>query len=96
METLGSFKIYFLSSPEDPLNVRYIGFTSRSLPKRLSAHMCQLTDDHRGRWIKSLLKKNLKPEIHSTKEHSCEYIAKIYNVSSRTIRKYKSLKNRGI
>lgn len=69
MET-NKYKIYYLSSPKDSNNVRYVGFTSLDLKKRWYSHINHITNDYRGRWVNSLLKQNLKPEIHIIEEFS--------------------------
>lgn len=60
-------KIYYLSNPITN-DVRYVGQTKQSLKKRLSKHIVDsntiLKKTHNHSWIKSLLNKNLKPEIH--------------------------------
>lgn len=58
-------KIYFLRDPETGLN-RYVGKTETSLSDRLSAHITQAKECKYDRydWIKDLLAKDLKPEIH--------------------------------
>lgn len=59
-------KIYSLSCPITN-EIRYIGFTSReSLQKRFSEHITPsalVKSNKKNNWIKSLLKKNLKPII---------------------------------
>lgn len=54
--------IYMLKDPRTG-KVRYIGKTICTLQKRLSEHINCKSQDHRGRWIQSLLKQNLKPLI---------------------------------
>lgn len=59
-----SYKIYCL---KDPLNgdIRYIGQTKTTLAHRLWRHVNikEKHETHRGRWIESLKKQNLKPII---------------------------------
>lgn len=46
-------KIYALKDPHT-LEIRYIGKTIQSLPRRLKGHMCETYDCYRRRWIKTL------------------------------------------
>jgi len=56
--------IYSLSDPTTK-EIRYIGFTSRSLlDKRLSEHLRDNRKTRKNSWIKSLKNKGLKPEIN--------------------------------
>lgn len=63
------YKIYALI---DPLTdeIRYIGYTSKSLEKRLKSHIydCNRTKSHKTNWIRSLLNKGLKPIIKQLNE----------------------------
>ena len=63
------YKIYALI---DPLTdeIRYIGYTSKSLEKRLKSHIydCNRTKSHKTNWINSLLNKGLKPIIKQLNE----------------------------
>lgn len=57
----------FIYSLSDPITkeIRYIGFTSRSiLDKRLSEHLRDNRKTRKNSWIKSLKNKGLKPEIN--------------------------------
>ncbi len=62
-----SEKTYQIYTLEDPITneIRYVGFTSRSLPDRCSKHIneCKKRNDYKSNWIKSILKKGLKPLI---------------------------------
>ncbi len=62
-----SEKTYQIYTLEDPVTneIRYVGFTSRSLPNRCSKHIneCKKRNDYKSNWIKSILKKGLKPLI---------------------------------
>lgn len=73
------YKIYKLVDPriqdeEDSKRVRYIGWTNKKLSDRLSNHITEARHDntqqhtHKNRWINSLLKQNLKPEIQLVDE----------------------------
>ncbi len=64
-----SWSIYTLSDPITK-EIRYIGVTRNSLNKRLSGHIkdAQRYDYHNSRWIRSLLKNNLKPLIEQLDE----------------------------
>jgi len=56
-------KIYGLVCPTSN-QIRYIGITRYSLEKRLSEHLKEnKSKTHKQKWIKSLLKKELKPTI---------------------------------
>lgn len=59
--------IYTLSDPRNN-EIRYIGLTTESLSYRLSKHCNKPRNNHNGFWIKSLLKKNLKPIIEKLDE----------------------------
>jgi len=69
------YKLYSLS---DQTGVRYIGITSQTLLTRLSAHIASCKQafknkksrHHRHCWIKSLLDKNQKPNIHLLAEYN--------------------------
>ena len=68
--------IYALSNPRTERsykNIRYIGKTSDTLKKRLAAHIFTKSSDdrHRTRWIASLLKIGLRPDIWAL-EHCLE------------------------
>lgn len=60
-----SMIIYALIDPRDN-SVRYVGKTHRTAHRRLRRHLaeCYLkADTYKDRWIRSLLKENLEPEI---------------------------------
>lgn len=62
-----SYKIYTLHDP-DTLDVRYVGFTRKSLTKRLATHIAaakfKLSEtSHRLNWIRSLLRDCKSPVI---------------------------------
>lgn len=59
---LKQYQIYSLSEP-DTCKIRYIGFTSQSLNKRLKEHLKDNRKTHRRSWIESLKKRNLVPVI---------------------------------
>jgi hypothetical protein len=61
--------IYGLFDPRSS-ELRYIGFTSKSLPRRLCLHIneSKTSNTHKSNWIKSLIKENLKPEISLLQE----------------------------
>jgi hypothetical protein len=57
--------IYKLIDPENN-NIRYVGWTSKEIIYRLKQHLkeSRLSDkNHRNRWIRSLLSKNIEPII---------------------------------
>ena len=58
------YKIYTLHDP-DTLEVRYVGFTSKTLKRRLAGHILssRWRDDHRANWIQSLVSNGKSPEI---------------------------------
>jgi len=61
--------IYGLVDPTR--GIRYIGYTSRSLRKRLRAHLVESQKKatcHRHHWIRSLISRGLKPEIVELEE----------------------------
>jgi hypothetical protein len=83
--------IYLLIDPRDK-SVRYVGKTSN--PKyRLSGHITECKKEkvvhRRARWIKSLLRENLKPEIKFVKICRLE---EFESVESEYIKMYKSYK----
>jgi hypothetical protein len=56
-------KIYGLVCPKSK-QIRYIGVTRHSLEKRLKEHLREnKLKTHKQKWVKSLISKNLKPEI---------------------------------
>ena len=67
--------IYFLSDPRDPLNIRYVGKTSKDLRHRLSIHLSSTSlsnKTHKNNWIKSLLILDIIPIITLIEEVSDE------------------------
>jgi group I intron endonuclease len=62
MEILRSQKIYTLSSSDNPNNIRYVGYTTQRLKKRLQDHIdeSKLASTHKQRWINSVIKKGNK------------------------------------
>ena len=62
--------IYGLTDPITQ-ELRYIGYTSRSLIERFGAHLSPSklkNKTHKNHWIKSLLRNNIKPEIFVIQE----------------------------
>lgn len=57
-----NYKIYSLRSPESD-NVRYIGYTKKSLEKRLKGHLGDSYNSYKVNWIKGLKANNLIPII---------------------------------
>lgn len=60
------YTIYALTDQND--NIRYIGYTSKSIKKRLSEHIYaslkgREQNCHRCKWIKSLLKSGTRPSV---------------------------------
>ena len=62
-----TFSVYVLFDPIVGI-IRYVGCTKQTLAKRLANHIYQKTNDHRGRWINSLLLGNRKPTIELLEE----------------------------
>jgi group I intron endonuclease len=58
------YKIYTLHDP-DTLDVRYVGFTSKSLEERLRGHIydSKFEQHHKARWVRSILAANKRPVI---------------------------------
>jgi|SRR5579872_1199029 len=57
-------KIYTLTDPRTPEDIRYVGKTVQPLSKRLAKHLTDFKfKSHRANWIKSLLIAGIKPEI---------------------------------
>lgn len=75
-----SYKLYILTDPRTPMNIRYVGITSQELSHRLSAHINDANNNiinHRCNWLRSLLKENIQPKIElvdvlPTWEAACE------------------------
>lgn len=74
-------KIYELRDPRDESkSPRYVGMTSKSLEKRLFAHLQSYyleAKTYKNNWIKTLLLENIKPTIHLIEEvedwkYACE------------------------
>ena len=66
-------KIYKLIDPLNN-NIRYIGWTSKKLSKRLSDHISEARRgfrNHKSNWIRSLMNLNVYPKIETIEE--CEY-----------------------
>ena len=59
--------IYGLHDPETG-ELRYVGKTSVALDARLRRHLCDRHTTHKVNWIKSLLRKGLKPVIRAIEE----------------------------
>lgn len=60
-------KIYTLSDPRYPDNIRYVGQTIKELKHRLSVHLSPtslISKTHKNNWIKSLLDDNINPVIN--------------------------------
>lgn len=82
----------------DPITneVRYIGYTNKTLKRRLSAHIRDSINNnktHKHKWIRSLLKRDLKPIIKRVKkipkgkdwvEYEIKYIAKYSTLTKLT------------
>ena len=58
----GNTLIYALSDPANG-NIRYVGKTCYSLKKRLTEHLRDKTVSYKTNWIKSLVRKGVKPHI---------------------------------
>lgn len=58
------YKIYTLHDP-DTMAVRYVGFTSKTLEKRLARHVAASKNErnHRANWIRSLVSVGKRPAI---------------------------------
>jgi hypothetical protein len=64
-------KIYSLSDPRDPENIRYIGQTTKELKHRLSVHLSPkslISKTHKNNWLNLLLEQNIKPIINLVEE----------------------------
>jgi len=77
---MNTSKLYVLKDPET-LEIRYVGITIRTLQKRLSGHICDAKcrpelNYHKINWIKSILKKGLKPIIELVLEYDSLDLAK--------------------
>jgi len=69
-------KIYYLSDPRDPNNIRYIGKTIRELNHRLSIHIAEISlvnKTHKNNWIKFLLNEGIIPTISLIEEINDSY-----------------------
>lgn len=67
--------IYALSSPADPMNIRYIG-KANDLKRRLGLHLREVSlypKTHKSRWIKILLQQNIIPSISVLDEVPTEH-----------------------
>lgn len=67
MNTQKRYLLYCLVDPSAEGEIRYIGITSENLSKRLGKHVYEAKTggkNYRCNWIRSLLKENIKPEIH--------------------------------
>ena len=60
-------QIYGLTDPRDDA-LRYVGKTEKLLKKRLGVHCASKEKNHRGNWIRSLVKEGLVPEIFCIEE----------------------------
>lgn len=84
VEKHNPYQIYSLNCPYNPEIVRYIGYTKKTLNKRLAIHMAYLyTKSHKISWIKKLKSEGVKPlivliednlTIEKAKEKEIEYI----------------------
>jgi len=54
--------IYVLIDPRTG-EIRYVGWTNRTLERRLRHHIREKRTFHRGRWVQQLRRENLKPLI---------------------------------
>lgn len=88
------YKIYKLIDPVSK-EVRYIGYTSGTLENRLRYHIydCNKLNTHKCNWIKSLLKKDLKPiieticicfDLNDALQKEVFYISKYSNLTNST------------
>ena len=74
------FKLYILTDPRAPLEIRYVGITSRPLSERFSEHLYIARHggtNHRCCWIRKLLREDIQPQIElidvlPTWEAACE------------------------
>lgn len=66
-----SYKIYWLSDPETG-EMRYVGKTKQTLQKRYYYHCHPDGKSHNTKWINSLLKKSLRPNINVLQTLSSE------------------------
>jgi hypothetical protein len=56
------FSVYSLNEPNFG-HIRYVGITSRSLKERWWEHCKEKSNTHRCKWISSLRRKDMKPDI---------------------------------
>ena len=79
-------KIYELRDPRDESkSPRYVGMTSKSLEKRLFAHLQSYylaAKTYKNNWIKTLLLENIKPTIHLIEEVEDLFVSMGYDVVS--------------
>ena len=73
MEQTNNIKIYALIDPRNEI-VRYIGWTSKPLKRRLTDHISDSNrghNNHRCKWIRKMLSQNVVPVIKTIEE--CDY-----------------------
>lgn len=74
------YRVYTLEDPIDGLP-RYVGYTGKSLPKRLSDHVCKANAadpesmNHRINWTRSVLKTGRRPVIRLLEEYQEKNLA---------------------
>lgn len=88
--------IYGLYDPTLPESViRYVGYTSQTLDRRLVEHVCESAakaKSHRHKWIRSLVSRGVKPAIvtleivtaETWRERECFWIASLLNLVNGT------------
>lgn len=90
---MNDFKIYGLSDPRNPNEIRYIGQTKRTLAHRLNQHIQRAKysgeTNYRCCWVRSLLDINLKPVIVLIENNISEDLINIKEIE--LIQKYRNL-----
>lgn len=83
-------KVHYIYTLSDNKGVRYVGQTLNP-QRRYNAHCSLLQNNkntHKDRWIRSLLKKNIKPTL--------DIVLKTTNPDEEEVKLIKSLKEKGI
>lgn len=74
------YRLYILRDPREPMNIRYVGITSKELEQRLKEHLKDATsikNSHKCNWIRKIMKESVYPMIElidvlPTWEDACE------------------------
>jgi len=62
------YSLYYLTSELDNMRPRYIGYTSRTINKRLKEHINDKKKTHKTNWINHVIENNTKVEIFLIEE----------------------------